>query len=100
MNAHIERKIRAYKQKFPQVKDLHITESDSEHKRLRAEFTLRGKHKVVHFGLKTAYTWADGAPKAKRDSYRARASKITNADGKYTYVIPGTANSFAYWILW
>lgn len=100
MNAHIERKISAYRRKFPSVKDLHVVKSDRPGKRLKATFTLNGKLKTVHFGLHGAVTWADGAPREKRDSYRARASRIKNAAGRNTYLIPGTANSFAYWVLW
>lgn len=100
MNAHIERKIREYKRRFPQVHDLAVVRSDRTGKRLKATFSMAGRPHTVHFGLSTAYTWADGAPEEKRRSYRARASKITNGRNQYTYRLPGTANSFAYWILW
>jgi len=100
MNARIARKIPAYERRFPAVKELKIVRSDREGKRLKATFMLRGARRTVHFGLDGAYTFADGAPRRKRDLYRARASRITNADGQYTYLIAGTANSFAYWLLW
>lgn len=100
MNATILRKIPAYMRRFPQVKNLTLKRSPREGKRLVANFTMFGQHHTVHFGQWGAFTYADGATKEKRDSYRARASKITNKNGQYTFVIPGTPNSFAYWILW
>lgn len=100
MNATISKNIGKYRRLFPSVKNLHISPSSSPNKRLKAEFIMNGRPYIVHFGLKGAYTYADGAPISKRDSYRARASKITNAKGEYTYKIPGTANSFAYHLLW
>jgi hypothetical protein len=86
--------------RFPQVKNLIIYKSTRAGKRFTAEFDLAGVYHRVHFGLAGAFTWFDGAPATKRDSYRARASKIKNAQGRYTYKIAGTANSFAYYILW
>jgi len=100
MNNQIRRNINKYNRLFPQVKKLHVRTSDSKNKRLTATFVLNDKLHMVHFGLAGAYTYADGAPKSKRDSYQARASKITNAAGRYTYKIPGTANSLAYHLLW
>ena len=93
-------KIKNYTRLFPRVKNLIIYKSTRAGKRFTAEFDLAGRHRMVHFGLAGAFTWFDGAEKTKRDSYRARASKIKNAAGKYTYKIAGTANSFAYHILW
>ena len=100
MNRNIKNKIAAYKKRFPSVKNLIISESMLPDKRLTASFDIGGEHKIVNFGLRGAYTYADGAPEQKRDSYRARASKIRNKSGRSTYMIPGTANSFAYWLLW
>jgi hypothetical protein len=100
MNPRIKRKVTEYKRRFPQIKDLVVEESSRKGKRLTATFTQKGEKKTVHFGQDTAFTWADGADAKKRASYQARASKITNAKGEYTYRIPGTANSLAYWILW
>lgn len=46
------------------------------------------KGKKVHFGQQ------------KRSAYRARASKIRNKEGQYTYEIRNTPNYLAYNILW
>jgi len=100
MNDRIARKTQEYTRLFPSVTGLQVETSNRAGKRLVATFTLGGKRHTVHFGDASAYTWADGAPKSKRDSYRARASRITNGAGQYTYRIAGTANSFAYHILW
>lgn len=100
MNDTIRKNITAYIKKYPQIRDLYVIPSDVGNKRLTAIFNKNGKYKTVHFGLRGAFTYADGASKQKRDSYRARASKITNANGRFTYKIPGTANSFAYHLLW
>lgn len=100
MNAKIRSNVAKYHRIFPSVKNLHILPSHSPHKRFTAIFNLNGRRRVVQFGQRGAFTFADGAPRSKRDSYLARASKITNARGQYTYRLPGTANSFAYWLLW
>jgi hypothetical protein len=100
MNQYILDRKPEYEKRFPQVKNLVLSVSTASGKRLTATFVLHGQKCMVHFGLKGAYTYSDGAPPEKRDSYKARASKITNAKGEYTYMIPGTANSFAYWLLW
>ena len=50
-----------------------------------------------HFGAKNSQTFIEGASEQKRDSYRARASKITNKEGQYTYKIKYTPNFLAYW---
>jgi hypothetical protein len=85
--------------RFPAVKNLVLCKTTGP-KRFAAEFTMGGKHRIVRFGDPNGSTYADGASSQKRNSYRARASKITNARGQYTYKIPGTANSLAYWLLW
>lgn len=100
MSDKLKSKARAYMRKFPTVKNLLIYASKVKNKRFTADFYIGGKRKIKHFGLSGAYTWFDGAPRSKRDSYRARASKITNKRGQYTYKIAGTSNSFAYFILW
>ena len=38
--------------------------------------------------------------KPRRSNYRKRAAGITNSRGQKTYAIPGTANWFAYHVLW
>lgn len=96
----MEVKIKQYERRFPQVSSLSIKRSDKKSKRFRADFVMQGGHRTVHFGQPGAYTFYDGAPTKKMMAYKARASKIVNKDGQYTYLIPGTANSLAYWILW
>jgi len=101
MEGKLKRKIGAYKKRFPTVEHLVIKPSKVKNKRFCATFTLKGKNKTINFGLDTATTYFDDpALKTKRESYLARASKITNKKGQYTYKIAGTANSFAYYILW
>ena len=56
--------------------------------------------KWVHFGQKHSITFIEGADEKKRDSYRARASKITRKNGEYTYQIFPTANFLSYHLLW
>ena len=56
--------------------------------------------KKINFGLKNSHTFLEGAPKQKRDAYRARASKITNKDGEYTYLNYNSPNYWAFHILW
>lgn len=54
----------------------------------------------IHFGSDVSNTFLEGASEQKRNAYRARASKIKNKQGQFTYKIPGTANYYAYNILW
>lgn len=89
-----------YMKKFPKVKKLRLTESDRHGKRLKALFMLDGKKHTIHFGDFYSETYYDGASETKRRAYQARASKIKNKEGEFTYMIPGTANSFSYWLLW
>lgn len=90
----------AYEKRFPSVKHLDIKEDHLGNKRFKASFSINNKQKTKRFGLVGAQTWYDGCEESKRNSYRARASKIKNKAGEHTYEVPGTANSFAYWILW
>jgi len=55
---------------------------------------------IVHFGDANSQTYIEGASKQKRDAYRARASKITDKHGQYTYKIPYTPNFLAFNLLW
>jgi hypothetical protein len=55
---------------------------------------------TIHFGDKNSTTYLEGASDEKRDAYRARASKIKNKDGQYTYLIKYTPNYLAYHVLW
>lgn len=56
--------------------------------------------KRTNFGDPNAKTFFDGATQEKRKSYQARASKIKNKQGEYTYKKKGTANYLAYNLLW
>ena len=93
-----------YMKRFPSVKNLKITESDLPEKKLKAEFELDGERKVVHFGQKNSVTWLEYALSLRqikrRSYYQSRASAIRNSKGERTYLLPGTANSLSYWILW
>jgi hypothetical protein len=100
LNDHIRGKAADYMRRFPEVTHLSLTPSTAAGKRLTARFVMDGEERRVHFGLYGATTWADGADANKRKGYQARASKITDRYGRYTFNVPGTANSFAYWILW
>ena len=84
----MDKKIAEYTERFPYVTEMYITKSNRKNKRFKAKFILYGKHKVVHFGLLGAKTYFDGASKKKRDSYLARARKIKNKEGNYTYNLP------------
>lgn len=96
----MERRIAAYESRFPAVKALHVGRSTRKGKRYAAEFVMNGRPHRVDFGQDSATTYLDGAPTAKMRAYRARASKITDKYDRYTYKVPGTANSFSYWLLW
>lgn len=95
----MDKKIIEYQRRFKNITDLVVQEINKV-KRYKATFKLHGKPKSVRFGQINAYTFLDGADQKKRNSYRARASKIKNNAGQYTYLIGGTANSLAYWLLW
>lgn len=97
----LEKKRKEYLKRFPSVKKLIIYPSHRADKRFTAEFTLDNHPKKIHFGMKTATTFFDDSSLwEKRRLYQKRASKITNKFGEYTNEIPGTANSFSYYILW
>lgn len=100
MNAYIKARVPEYLRRFPSVKNLHLAPSPNPRKRLRATFDQDGHQRTIDFGQRGAKTFADGATEKKKDGYKARASKITNADGELTYRHPGTANSLSYWLLW
>ena len=74
----------------------HVALSDKPRKKIMV--IIDGKR--IDFGAKGSNTWLEGASKQKRDAYRARASKITNKNGEYTYLIRYTPNFLAYNILW
>lgn len=94
-------KIKYYLNKFPDIKDLTIKRSNIDGKRYVAHFTKNNKRRTVHFGSDSRSTFFDDNTLLnKRKAYQARASKIKNKEGKYTYNISGTPNSFSYYILW
>lgn len=95
----MQARIREYQRLFPSVKNLRITKSDRSQKRYKATFVMDGEEKVVHFGQRGAFTFADGAPESKRQAYRARHSKILNK-GRTAYKVPGSASFLAWVILW
>ena len=74
-----------------------IVHSKAKNKRF-AHISKEGK--ITNFGDPNANTFYDGASQEKRKSYKARASKIKNKQGEYTYKKKGTANYLAYNVLW
>lgn len=70
--------------------------SDKPNKKIK--IVINGK--VIHFGDKNSLTFLEGADDKKRKAYQARASKITNKDGEYTYKIRYTPNFLSFNILW
>lgn len=59
---------------------------------------VNGRH--IDYGLKSSQTWIENADEKKMKSYQARASKITNKNNEYTYLIPYTKNYLSFWTLW
>lgn len=70
------------------AKDLNIpfltiaASSKPEKKLMIALIKDNGKIKEVHFGAKNSTTFIEGASQQKRESYRARHSKILLRDGR------------------
>ncbi len=94
-------KVKQYMNRFPDIKQLTINKSNRPNKRFVASFFKNGKHKTVHFGSNSRSTFFDNNKLLdKRNAYQARASKITNKSGRYTYKLSGTPNSFSYYLLW
>lgn len=56
--------------------------------------------KRINFGDPNAFTYADGATKQKRDSYRARHRKILLKNGQPAYLNKSQPAFWAYNILW
>ena len=56
--------------------------------------------KTIHYGAKTSTTFIEGASEEKRKAYQARASKIKNKNGQYTYNLKYTPNFLAFHTLW
>ena len=65
--------------------------------------------KIIHFGHREYqhyydkgghYKHLNNLDKKRRSSYRARASKITNKLGEFTYKDKNTKNYWAYHYLW
>jgi hypothetical protein len=60
-----------------------------------------GHKDYSHFKDKIGYYKSkDHNDKKRRDRYRARASKIKDKDGKFTYLDKNTSNYWAYNKLW
>ena len=93
-------KIQEYMSKFPRVTELIVEPSDGAKKRFRAIYFLDGVMKSTTFGSRYGTTFIDGASAQTRYSFHARARKIKNKRGQYTYEILGTPNSFSFWLLW
>ena len=70
--------------------------SPKKDKKIR--ITIDGR--PIDYGLKTSQTWIEGANETKKNSYQARASKIKNSKGEYTYKIRYTPNFLSFWTLW
>jgi hypothetical protein len=56
--------------------------------------------KTIHFGDKNSTTFIEKEDEKKRMAYQARASKIKNKNGEYTYKIKYTPNYLAFHVLW
>ena len=93
-------KILSYMRNFPSVTELTVTPSKNQKKRFRAIYLLNGELRTTTFGSRYGVTHIDGADDKRRDNYRKRAMHIKNRNGDRTYRIPGSANSFSYWLLW
>lgn len=55
---------------------------------------------AIHFGDKNSITHLEQPNDNKKNAYQARASKIKNKNGEYTYKIKYTPNFLAYHVLW
>lgn len=83
------------------LRDLKIPYQYAElSKRHDKKIMIRINNKTIHFGSKDSQTYLEGADENKRKAYNARASKITNKIGEYTYLIRYTPNYLAYHVLW
>jgi hypothetical protein len=58
------------------------------------------KGREIHFGDNRYEDYLDHKDKARRDNYRARASKIRNGTGELTVKNKFSPNYWAYNILW
>lgn len=70
--------------------------SDRPNKKIK--IVINGR--VIHFGAKGSITYLEQTNEQKRAAYRARASKIKNKNGEYTYKIKYTPNYLAFNVLW
>jgi hypothetical protein len=71
----------------------------SEKKGKKLRITLMDGH-TVDFGARGSQTYLEGASESKRKAYQARASKIKNKAGEFTYQKKYTPNFLSYWVLW
>lgn len=84
--------------------------SSAKNKKYSVYVMKDGKKKLIHFGDKNMehykdnvlghYSHLDHNDSERRKRYRARASKITNKEGKLTVNDKNTANYWAYHGLW
>ncbi|BCS83167.1 hypothetical protein QLL95_gp0956 [Cotonvirus japonicus] len=100
MNSTMRKNLKKYKKIFD-FPDLTIKSSKRNNKRFQASYTdYDGNRQTVYFGQPGAFTFADGAPEAKRRSYRARAKEQRIKNGHRAISVPGSPASLAYYILW
>lgn len=76
-----------------EIKLISIKKSIKPTKKYTAEFTVGGKHKLIHFGADGYTDYTLGATDAQRDAYRAR-HRMDRIDE------PMTAGSLSYYLLW
>lgn len=85
--------------------------SNKKNKKYRVEFNLNNQLVSLDFGDKRYQQYRDSTPlklysnldhydKKRRERYRARASKIRNKQGEFTYRNPMSPNYWSYFYLW
>lgn len=100
IGSYLLQQIPKYERRF-HVQDLRVTPCKNGRKRFTATFLLNGKRVVRHFGQIGAITYGDDhSLKQKRAAFRARHSKIVDAQGFYAYRVAGSPCSLSYWLLW
>lgn len=93
------RKIKRYA-KLKNLKLISYGISQNKDKKYFVEISYRDKHKKIHFGNINYEDYTKHKNKLRRQSYQARASKITDKYGNYSYKNPFQANFWAYYCLW
>lgn len=64
------------------------------------KFYVIYNNRKINFGAKGMSDYTIHHDKDRRDRYRARASKITNKYGEYTYLDKNSPNFWSYHLLW